>query len=106
MARKRVLRVIEYVGEEEWISATISKSLIGELACGAGTVRVFDCVMHDTMHVENELDWFSKILGGEEQIAQVLHELDGRAATGLDMSPGDDLARKAATVIRRLFSKR
>lgn len=37
-------------------------------------------------------------------IGDILRDLDERAATGLDLSPGDDLCGEAAAVIRRLIA--
>lgn len=35
----RVLRVIEYVGEREWVERTIERSIHGTMKCGQGEIR-------------------------------------------------------------------
>jgi len=35
---KRVVRVIEYIGEADWISQTLERSIIGTLSCGRGSI--------------------------------------------------------------------
>jgi diaminopimelate epimerase len=35
---KRIVRVIEYAGEAEWIAQTLERSIQGTLACGRGSI--------------------------------------------------------------------